>query len=182
MSVELTRQEIEDEIEDLKFEIDGLTAKMQPIHIKYCGGILAGQTPEQAYKSARGSFSGENVTGWEYIQNLDNVKKYLRYSKRLMGLECREYAYGQRDWKRRTLVNLVEYCARAANISAGGERPKPEESIPVILNQFDARSAIAAMGELNRIDGEYRQPAKENDHVKSVQSLVDRILSERDAS
>lgn len=181
MSFEMSRQEIDDEIEDLKFEIDDLANKMQPIHIKYCAGILDGLTPEKAYQQARGSFKGDQVTGWEYIQELTSVKKYVRYSKRLMALECREYTYGQRDWKRRTLVNMVEYCARAANIIAG-DKIKPEESLQEIVQRFDARSAIAAMGELNKIDGEYRQAAKEGESAKTVQGLVDRILNERDAS
>lgn len=163
-----------DEIKALRAELDALTAKMKPAHLVMAQALVAGKTQTEAYIET--GLKGKNPVrcGSEMISENPNISEYVELAKKLANLEILPEKIATKEQKRKMLWEIATKASVLKLTVKGSEGESGEGG----LEMFDAtaaKTAVSAIAELNKMDGDLAAIKTENKNT-TVQSLIDELI------
>jgi len=152
----------ESSIELLEKEIQAIATSpaMKSGHLKLAIGLCDGMTQEGAYRKAGYKAKDARGSASALIKTNPHILKYVELTKRVVALRSQEMLIGTAEQKRKLLWDIAMACTKLAQMS-------PEELVEALGNSDDAlkmlaanhdpRAAIAAVAELNKMDGDHAE-------------------------
>lgn len=139
-----------DEIKALKAELDKLVAKMKPNHIKLAKALADGKSQAEAYKISGGKGKDAKALGCQLILTNPNIEKYAELVQKIAHETSLPKQIATLEQKRDMLWRIANHCSAIAATPMDEDESIADDADLVIR---DPRSAIAAVAELNKMDG-----------------------------
>lgn len=159
-----------DELKVLKAELAELAAEMKPAHLKFAKALVEGKTQEQAYKIAGGKGKNPNSDAANYLSTNPSISNYKNLTQKIAQIELTPKQIATFEQK----VNILWRIANHDSAIASGE---DEDGADLKLR--DSRSAIAAIAELNKMQGDLASIKTENKHSHTNEDITEEELDAR---
>lgn len=163
-----------DEIKALRAELDALTESMSPKHLMMAQALVAGKNQTEAYKEAGYKGKSPSTDAAKHLQENPTISHYVELAKKLANLELLPKKIATFEQKRQMLWEIAEKASVLKLTVKGSEGENGEGG----LEMFDAtaaKTAVSAIAELNKMDGDLAAIKTENKH-SIVQELTDEEL------
>lgn len=163
-----------DEIKAMRAELDALTAGMKPIHLRMAQAMVSGRNNSEAYKDAGYKGKNPDSDAANVLRENPSIPKYVDLAKKLANLEILPEKIATFEQKRKMLWEIAEKASVLKLTVKGSEDENGEGG----LEMFDAtaaKTAVSAIAELNKMDGDLAAIKTENKH-SIVQELTDEEL------
>lgn len=161
-----------DEIKALRAELDALTAQMKTSYIKMAQAMVEGKNQTEAYVESGGKAKDPYAGASEMLKLNPNISQYVLIAKKLANLEVLPEKFATLEQKRRMLWQIAEKCFEEKSEKWEG-RGEHAEMVGFV---FDSRGAIAAIAELNKMDGDLAAIKTDNKHSGTIASLLDELI------
>lgn len=141
-----------DKVVELKAQLDELAARMKPAHIVMANALVEGKTQEQAYKEA--GFKGKNANSCsnDLIASNPSITEFVQLTKKLAYETSLPKQIGTLEQKREMLWAIAQKASVLKAILKGSEDDEGEGGLE-IFDATAAKTAVAAISELNKMDG-----------------------------
>lgn len=168
-----------DEIKALRAELDALTAGMKPIHLRMAQAMVSGRNNSEAYKDAGYKGKNPDSDAANVLRENPSISKYVDLAKKLANLEILPEKIATFEQKRKMLWEIATKSAMLQvtlkdGTAVGGIISTEEEPLQ-IFDASAAKTAVTAIAELNKMDGDLAAIKTENKH-SIVQELTDEEL------
>lgn len=163
------------EIEELKAEIALLEKDMKANYITMAQAMSEGDSQHDAYRKAKGKAKDGYAGASEWIKRNPNIEILANKYARLASLKSQANQIGTVDQKRRMLWDVAQRCMDQVAPKYAGSGENKE----LVGYVFDAKGAVSAISELNKMDGDHAAIKTENKHDHSFSMMSDEELDQR---
>lgn len=168
-----------DELKQLKNELADLAASMKPGHLKFALALLDNKTQEQAYKAAGGKGKNPNSDAANYLATNPSISKYKSLAQKIASIELLPKQIGTFEQKRAMLWGIAQRASILKVGIKGTEDPDTGECTQEIFDASAAKTAVAAIAELNKMDGDLASIKTENKHSHTHEDITEEELDAR---
>jgi hypothetical protein len=160
-----------EELKAFKNELANLAASMKPMHRLMANALIDGKTQEQSYVEAGGK--GKNATrcASEIISENPNISEFVDLVKKIAAIELLPKQIATFEQKKQMLWDVARKCYEERSEKFEG-RGEEAEFVGYV---FDSRGVIAAIAELNKMDGHLAAIKTENKNF-TVDSLINELV------
>jgi isoaspartyl peptidase/L-asparaginase-like protein (Ntn-hydrolase superfamily) len=155
----------------LKSELAELAASMKPKHLQIAKALVDGKSQEAAYVAAGYKGKNPNSDANNLITTNPSISKYVDLVKEIAALAALPKQIATFEQKRQMLWDVAQKCFEERHEKWEG-RGEFAEMVGYI---FDSRGVIAAIAELNKMDGDLAAIKTDNAH-SFVEELTDEQL------
>lgn len=171
-----------EELSALKSELAALAAKMNAKHLLIAKGLVDNKSQEQAYLEAGYKSKNANADANKTITRYPVITQYVELVKKIDALVSLPKQIATREQKRAMLWDIANSASKLRITLKGGspmatelmEEGDEEEPILEIFDASAAKTAVAAIAELNKMDGDLAVIKTENRNI-TVESLIDEL-------
>lgn len=169
-----------DDLTALKSELANLAASLKANHLTMAKALAENKTQEEAYRLAGGKAKDGYAAASEMLKLNPKISQYVNLVKRIDSILSLPKQIATREQKREMLWDIA---TKAANIkvslkqghSIAGEIREEDEPLE-IFDATAAKTAVSAIAELNKMDGDLAAIKTENRHA-TIESLIDELTS-----
>lgn len=166
------------ELEALKRELADLAASMKPKHLLIAKALADGESQEAAYVAAGYKGKNPNSDANNLITTNPSISKYVDLVKEIAALASLPKQIATAEQKRKMLWEIAQRCVQEIEPEFAGRG----DNAQIVGFTFNAKGAVSAIAELNKMDGDLAAIKTENKNTHSFEGLTDEQLSERIAS
>jgi hypothetical protein len=167
-----------DELSALKNELADLAASMKANHLKAAKALVDGKTQEEAYKLSGGKAKDAYAGASEMLRLNPKISQYRELVQKIAAIELLPKQIGTLEQKRSLLWDIAQHGAEKVSIPIKGSEDEDGEQ-QLILGMRDMKSAIGAIAELNKMDGDLATIKTENKHSHTFDDLTEEQLNVR---
>jgi hypothetical protein len=170
-----------EDLNALKLELAELAKRMKANHLKFAQGLARGESQEKAWVNAGSKSKKPAVDASKTINNYPSIIQYKDLFLKIAALEALPKQIATFEQKRKMLWEIAN---KAANLkvsvkeghSIAGEIRDEDEPLE-IFDASAARTAIGAIAELNKMDGDLAAIKMESKISGSltVESLIEEL-------
>tara|TARA_R100000656_G_scaffold122268_2_gene97776 strand:+ start:371 stop:922 length:552 start_codon:yes stop_codon:yes gene_type:complete len=167
-----------DELTALKTELADLAASMKANHLKAAKALVDGKTQEEAYKLSGGKAKDAYAGASEMLRLNPKISQYRELVQKIAAIELLPKQIGTLEQKRAMLWEIAQKASLLKMTVKGSE----DENGLGGLEVFDAsaaKTAVAAIAELNKMDGDLAAIKTDNKHTHEHEGLTDEQLAQR---
>lgn len=168
-----------EELTTLKSELADLAASMKANHLKAAKALVSGKTQEEAYRISGGKAKDTYAAASEMLKLNPKISQYQELVQKIAAIELLPKQIGTLEQKRKM---LWEIALRASVLKVGlkgTEDPDTGECTQEIFDASSAKTAVAAIAELNKMDGDLAAIKTDNKHTHEHEELTDEQLAQR---
>lgn len=160
-----------EELKVLKAELADLAKSMKPMHLCIANALIDGKTQDEAYRISGGK--GKNATrcASEIISENPNISEFVDLVKKIAALELLPKQIATFEQKKQMLWDVAAKCFEDKSEKWVGSG----EFAEMVGYVFDSRGVIAAIAELNKMDGHLAAIKTENKNF-TVDSLINDLI------
>lgn len=155
-----------DELTALKAELADLAASMKPKHLIVAKALVDGKSQEAAYVEAGYKGKNPNSDSNKLINENPSISQYRELVQKIAALEVLPKQIGTLEQKRTMLWEIAQRCVQEIEPEYAGHGEDKE----LIGFTFNAKGAVSAIAELNKMDG-HLAAIKTDNLVKSIVSF-----------
>lgn len=160
----------------LKSELASLAATFKtPARLEFAKGLAAGKSQEQAYVDAGYKSKNPAVDASKAIAAYPSITQYKELFLRIAQLEALPKQIASREQKRNMLWEIAQRCVQEIEPEYEGYGEDRE----MVGFTFNAKGAVSAISELNKMDGDLATIKTENKHTHSFDELTEEQLNDR---
>lgn len=174
---------VSDEIKALRAELDALTESMSPKHLMMAQALVAGKNQTEAYKEAGYKGKSPSTDAAKHLQENPTISHYVELAKKLANLEFLPKKIATFEQKRQMLWDIA---TRASIIrvtlkegTAIGGRVSTEDEPLEVFDATAAKTAVSAIAELNKMDGDLAAIKTEGKTTVTYENLPESELDAR---
>lgn len=172
-----------EELTTLKSELAELAASMKANHLKAAKALVDGKTQEESYRISGGKAKDAYAAASEMLKLNPKISQYRELVQRIAAIELLPKQIGTLEQKRKM---LWEIATKAANLrvsikqghSVAGEIREEDEPLE-IFDATSAKTAVAAIAELNKMDGDLAAIKTDNKNSHVFEDLTEDQLDKR---
>lgn len=172
-----------DEIKALRAELADLAGTMKQQQIDFAQGLIDGKTQEQAYTDAGLKGKNPNSDSSNYLNRNASICKYFELTKKILALEVLPAQVATFEQKRKM---LWEIASRSSMLkvtlkdgTAVGGIISTEDDPLEIFDATAAKTAVSAIAELNKMDGDLAAIKTEGKTTVTYENLPESELDAR---
>lgn len=161
-----------DELKVLKAELAEIAKSLKANHLKMAKALSVGKSQEESYRATGGKAKDGYAAASEMIKLNPKISQYVELVKKIDAIESLPKQIATREQKRQMLWDIA---TKSSLLKVTLKDSENEEGIP--LEMFDATSAktaVSAISELNKMDGDHAAIKTENKH-SSLDSLISEL-------
>lgn len=163
------------ELETLKLELADLAKQMNARHLRIAKGLANGLSQEKAYVAAGTKSKNPSVDSHKTIKNYPVIIQYKELFQKIAQLEALPKQIATFEQKKQLLWDIANRCTEDMQEKYSGHGDQAE----FVGYVFDSRGAIAAISELNKMDGDLAAIKTDNKHAVELQELSEEQLDAR---
>lgn len=142
-----------DDLKQLKTELADLAASFKsPNQLAFAKELGLGKSQEQAYIAAGYKSKKPAVDAGKAIERCPSIARYKTLFQKIAQLESLPKQIGTLEQKRNMLWEIALHCAEKIVIPIKGTEDEDGEQ-QIDLGMRNTKSAVAAIAELNKMDG-----------------------------
>lgn len=164
-----------EELGALKSELAALAAKMNAKHLLIAKGLVDNKSQEQAYLDAGYRSKNANADANKTITRYPVITQYVELVKKIDALVSLPKQIATREQKRAMLWGIAQRCVQEVEPVYEGFGDSRE----MVGYVFNAKGAVSAVSELNRMDGDLATIKTENKHMHTFDELTEEQLNDR---
>lgn len=168
-----------DELEALKIELAELAASLKPSHLALAKGLAEGKSQEQAWIDAGSKAKNPNADAAKTIAKYPAVIQYKNLLLKIVQLESLPKQVATLQQKRQMLWDIATRSSILKVGLKGSEDPDTGECTQEIFDATAAKTAVAAIAELNKMDGDLAAVKTDNKHTHNHEELTEEQLDKR---
>lgn len=165
-----------EDLKQLKTELAELAASFKsPNQLAFAKEWSLGKSQEQAYIDAGYKSKKPAVDAGKAIERCPSIARYKTLFQKIAQLELLPKQIGTFEQKRKMLWEVANKCfeGREEKLSGRGEEAE------LVGYVFDSRGVIAAIAELNKMDGDLAAIKTENKNSHAFEELTEAQLDSR---
>lgn len=172
-----------DEIKALRAELAELAATMKQQQIDFAQGLIDGKTQEQAYIDAQLKGKNPNSDASNYLSRNASICRYVELTKKIIALEILPKQIATKEQKRQMLwdiasrSSIIRVTLKEGTV-IGGKVSTEDEPLE-IFDATAAKTAVAAIAELNKMDGDLAAIKTEGKTTVTYENLSEAELDAR---
>lgn len=155
-----------EELNALKTELAELAASMKANHLKAAKALVDGKTQEEAYKLSGGKAKDAYAGASEMLRLNPKISQYRELVQKIAAIELLPKQIGTLEQKRKMLWEIAQRCVQEVVPEYEGYGEDRE----LVGYTFNAKGAVSAIAELNKMDG-HLAAIKTDNVVKSTVSF-----------
>lgn len=159
----------------LKSELAELAAGMKASHLLFAKGLAEGKSQEQAWKDAGSKSKNPNADAAKTISNYPAIIQYKTLLLKIVQLESLPKQIGTLEQKRTMLWEIAQRCVQEIEPEYQGYGEDRE----MVGFTFNAKGAVSAIAELNKMDGDLAVIKTENKNLTQYADLTVEQLDQR---
>lgn len=163
-----------DELATLKSGLAEIAKSLKSNHLKMAKALCDGKSQEEAYRISGGKAKDGYAAASEMIKLNPNISRYVETFKKIDAIESLPKQIATREQKRQMLWDIAQKASVLKVGLKGSEDPETGECTEEIFDATSAKTAVAAISELNKMDGDLAAIKTENRNM-SVESLIDEL-------
>ena len=145
-----------EEIQKLEAELEELGKSLKPQHLAFANNLIDGMSQAEAYENAgykaRGKAAEQAAS--RLLSSNVKLKEYIDLVKEIAIKSSKDELIATTDQKRRLLWDIAQTCAAKVTVPVKGTEDEEGEAQVEVLGIVDAKPAISAIAELNKMDGD----------------------------
>ncbi|WP_339898268.1 hypothetical protein [uncultured Gilvimarinus sp.] len=158
----------------LKQQLEYLAEGMKPAHLKMALSLANGNSQAQAYKDSGGKGKNPHKCGCDLIRTNPDIQHYADLALKIASIEAQGQLVGTLDQKRRMLFEAAQRCLTEVEPKYVGQG-EDRECLGYV---FDSRGMVAAIAELNKMDGDLAAIQTNNKHTREYEEMTDEQLEQ----
>lgn len=162
------------ELDALKSELADLAASMKANHLKFAKALADGKTQEEAYRAQGGKAKDGYAAASEMIKLNPKISQYVDLVKEIAALASLPKQIATAEQKRKMLWEIAQRCVQEIEPEFAGRG----DNAQIVGFTFNAKGAVSAIAELNKMDGDLAAIKTENKH-SFEEELTDDQLDKR---
>lgn len=166
-----------DEIRALRAELADLAATMKQQQIDFAQGLIDGKTQEQAYIDAGLKGKNPNSDASNYLSRNASICKYVELTKKILALEVLPAQVATFEQKRKMLWDIATKASLLKATLKGSE--DDGEGGLEVFDASAAKTAVSAIAELNKMDGDLAAIKTEGKTTVTHENLSEAELDAR---
>lgn len=167
-----------EELIALKTELAELAASMKANHLKAAKALVDGKTQEEAYRISGGKAKDTYAAASEMLKLNPKISQYKDLVQKIAAIELLPKQIGTLDQKRKMLWEIAQRASILKMTVKGSEDENGEGGLEV-FDASAAKTAVAAIAELNKMDGDLAAIKTESKHTHEHEELTDEQLAQR---
>jgi hypothetical protein len=158
----------------LKSELAELAASMKPKHLQIAKALVDGKSQEAAYVAAGYKGKNPNSDANKLINDNPSISQYISLVAEITALAALPKQIATAEQKRKMLWEIAQRCVQEVEPEFAGRG----ETVELVGYTFNAKGAVSAISELNKMDGDLAAIKLDNKH-SFTEELTDEQLTKR---
>jgi len=163
----------------LKSELASIAKSLKANHLKMAKALAVSKTQEEAYRAGGGKAKDGYAAASEMIKLNPKISQYVALVKRIDAIESLPKQIATREQKRQMLWDIATKSATLKVGIKGTEDPETGECTQEIFDATAAKTAVSAIAELNKMDGDLAVIKTDNKNTHSFEDLTDEQIDQR---
>lgn len=169
-----------DDLKQLKNELAELAASFKsPNQLAFAKEWSLGKSQEQSYIDAGYKSKKPAVDAGKAIERCPSIARYKNLFQKIAQLESLPKQIGTLEQKRAMLWEIAQRAAVLKVGLKGSEDPDTGECTEEIFDASSAKTAVAAIAELNKMDGHLATIKTENKNTHAFEELTEAQIDKR---
>lgn len=163
-----------EELASLKSELAAVAVSLKSNHFAMAKALAENKTQEEAYRLSGGKAKDGYAAASEMLRLNPKISQYVELVKKIDAIESLPKQIATREQKRTMLWDIAQRASVLKVGLKGTEDPETGECTQEIFDATSAKTAVAAIAELNKMDGDLAAIKTENKNI-TVESLIDEL-------
>lgn len=164
-----------EELTALKSELAAIAVSLKSNHFAMAKALAENKTQEEAYRLSGGKAKDGYAAASEMLRLNPKISQYVELVKKIDAIESLPKQIATREQKRTMLWEIAQKASVLKMTVKGSEDENGEGGLEV-FDATAAKTAVAAISELNKMDGDLAAIKTENRNM-TVDSLIDELTS-----
>lgn len=167
------------QLKALKADLASVAKSLKANHLKMAKALVVGKSQEEAYRAGGGKAKDGYAAASEMIKLNPKISQYVDLVKEIDAIESLPKQIATREQKREMLWDIATKAASLKVGLKGSEDPETGECTEEIFDASAAKTAVSAIAELNKMDGDLAVIKTDNKNTHSFEDLTDDQLDQR---
>lgn len=163
------------QLKALKADLTSVAKSLKANHLKMAKALVVGKSQEEAYRAGGGKAKDGYAAASEMIKLNPKISQYVALVKEIDAIESLPKQIATREQKREMLWDIAQRCVQEVEPVFEGYGENRE----LVGYTFNAKSAVSAIAELNKMDGDLAVIKTDNKNTHAFEDLTDDQLDQR---
>jgi hypothetical protein len=168
---------VSEDLNALKAKLAEIAKSLKANHLKMAKALADGKTQEESYRLSGGKAKDGYAAASEMIKLNPKISQYATLAKQIAVAESQAKLIATTEQKRQMLWEIAQKASVLKVGVKGSEDPETGEFTEEVFDASAAKTAVAAIAELNKMDGDHAAIKLDNKISGSltVESLIEEL-------